>query len=151
MQHCAGFISAESLYMFRASSAHHQEYDVEWLCRNKTCTVLHKVGVSFDLYYDARKHKSKIRKIQLIADFWVRDGRGNWKWHCVGGSVLWLTTWSSATAAAAAATAATAAAAATTATAAVATAAAAAAAATAATDSLTAPWPVEKFPWFNGT
>ena len=26
MQHCAGFISAESLYMFRASSAHHQEY-----------------------------------------------------------------------------------------------------------------------------
>jgi hypothetical protein len=26
MQHCVGFISAESLYMFRASSAHHQEY-----------------------------------------------------------------------------------------------------------------------------
>jgi len=26
MQHCAGFISAESLYMFRASSAQHQEY-----------------------------------------------------------------------------------------------------------------------------
>ena len=26
MQHCAGFISAESLHMFRASSAHHQEY-----------------------------------------------------------------------------------------------------------------------------
>jgi len=26
MQHCAGFISAESLYMFRVSSAHHQEY-----------------------------------------------------------------------------------------------------------------------------
>ena len=26
MQHCAGFISAELLYMFRASSAHHQEY-----------------------------------------------------------------------------------------------------------------------------
>ena len=26
MQHCAGFISTESLYMFRASSAHHQEY-----------------------------------------------------------------------------------------------------------------------------
>ena len=22
---------------------------VEWLCRNKTCTVLHQVGVSFDL------------------------------------------------------------------------------------------------------
>ena len=26
MQHCAGFISAGSLYMFQASSAHHQEY-----------------------------------------------------------------------------------------------------------------------------
>jgi hypothetical protein len=26
MQYRAGFISAESLYMFRASSAHHQEY-----------------------------------------------------------------------------------------------------------------------------
>ena len=26
MQHCAGFISAGSLYMFRASSFHHQEY-----------------------------------------------------------------------------------------------------------------------------
>jgi hypothetical protein len=22
---------------------------VEWLCRNKSCTVLHQVGVSFDL------------------------------------------------------------------------------------------------------
>ena len=31
------------------------------LCRNETCTVLHQVGVSFDLYYDARKHKIKIR------------------------------------------------------------------------------------------
>jgi len=26
MVHCAGFISADSLYMFRASSAHHQEF-----------------------------------------------------------------------------------------------------------------------------
>jgi len=33
---------------------------VELPCRNKTCTVLHQVGVSFDLYYDARKHKIKI-------------------------------------------------------------------------------------------
>jgi hypothetical protein len=33
---------------------------VEWLCRNKTCTVLHQVGVSFHLYYEARKHKIKI-------------------------------------------------------------------------------------------
>ena len=32
---------------------------VEWLCRNKTCTALHQVGVSFDLYCDARKHKIK--------------------------------------------------------------------------------------------
>jgi len=34
MQHCAGFISAESL------------------CRNKTCTVLHQVGVLLDWYCD---------------------------------------------------------------------------------------------------
>jgi len=33
---------------------------VEWLCRNKTCILLNQVGVSFDLYYDARKHKIKI-------------------------------------------------------------------------------------------
>jgi hypothetical protein len=26
MQHCAAFISEESFYMFRTSSAHHQEY-----------------------------------------------------------------------------------------------------------------------------
>ena len=32
----------------------------EWPCRNKTCTVLHQVGVSFDLYCDSRKHKIKI-------------------------------------------------------------------------------------------
>jgi len=32
---------------------------VEWLCRNKTRTVLHQVGVLFNLYYDARKHKGK--------------------------------------------------------------------------------------------
>jgi len=32
---------------------------VEWLCRNETCTVLYQVCVSFDLYYDARKHKIK--------------------------------------------------------------------------------------------
>ena len=39
MQHCAGFIS------------------VEWLCRNKTCTVLHQVGVSFDLNLLVRKQQ----------------------------------------------------------------------------------------------
>jgi len=49
MQHSAGFISAESLY------------------RNKTCTVLHLVGVSFDLYYDARKHKIKNQRNQEIS------------------------------------------------------------------------------------
>ena len=27
---------------------------VEWLCRNKTCTVLHQVGVSFDLHLTYR-------------------------------------------------------------------------------------------------
>jgi hypothetical protein len=32
---------------------------VEWLCRNKTCKVLHQCCVSFDLYCDARKHKIK--------------------------------------------------------------------------------------------
>ena len=30
-------------------------------CRYKTCIVLDQVGVSFDLYYDARKHKIKIQ------------------------------------------------------------------------------------------
>ena len=43
---------------------------VEWLCRNKTCTVLHKVDVLFDLYYDARKHKGKITdKLVVQNDF----------------------------------------------------------------------------------
>ena len=44
---------------------------VEWLCRNKTCTVLHQVGVSFDLYCDAQKHKIKTSK---------RLGPISWKW-----------------------------------------------------------------------
>jgi hypothetical protein len=69
--------------MFRASSAHHQEYYKTGTAapgtgvivagrsshhhirdefrRNKNCTLLHQVGVLFDLYYDARKHKSKFR------------------------------------------------------------------------------------------
>jgi len=29
--------------------------------------VLHQVGVSFDLYYDARKHKIKIRSVIVVA------------------------------------------------------------------------------------
>jgi len=53
---------------------------VEWLCRNKTCTVLHQVGVLFDLYYDARKHKIKIywdytvRKTSKLYVVVVRNG-----------------------------------------------------------------------------
>ena len=35
---------------------------VEWLCKNKTCTVLHQFGVSFDLYHGARKHKIKMKR-----------------------------------------------------------------------------------------
>jgi len=43
---------------------------VEWLCRNKTYTVLHQVGVSFDLYYDARKHKiKKYNKLIIKQEF----------------------------------------------------------------------------------
>jgi len=72
------------------TSAHHQEYlktstaatgtcvivagksshvliRAETECHNLTCTVLHQVGVSFDLYYDARKHKIKIQcKVILL-------------------------------------------------------------------------------------
>jgi hypothetical protein len=54
MQHCAGFIS------------------VEWLCRNKTCTALHQVDVSFDLCYDARKHKIKISSFVLHSIFQIK-------------------------------------------------------------------------------
>jgi hypothetical protein len=50
------------LLMMSASRPKH----VEWLCRNKTCTVLHQVGVSFDLYYDARKHKRKTQSLFKI-------------------------------------------------------------------------------------
>ena len=39
---------------------------VEWPCRNETCTVLHQVGVSFDLYYDARKHKIKKKSLKHL-------------------------------------------------------------------------------------
>ena len=40
MQHCAGFISAESLYMFRASSAHHQEYLKTSTAATGTCVIV---------------------------------------------------------------------------------------------------------------
>ena len=57
---------------------------VEWLCRNKTCTVLHQVGVSFDLYYDARKHKIKIPQNHFQGKWLVRvsnryDGPSTWR------------------------------------------------------------------------
>ena len=50
MQHCAGFISAGSLYMFlnTPDDGRLRPKHVEWPCRNKTCTVLHQVGVSFE-------------------------------------------------------------------------------------------------------
>ena len=35
---------------------------VFWCGLYKTCTMLHQVGVLFDLYYNARKHKSKIKQ-----------------------------------------------------------------------------------------
>ena len=49
--------------------------NVKWLCRNKTWTVLHKVGVSFDLYYDARKHKIKIYKEVSVVPRHFSDDR----------------------------------------------------------------------------
>ena len=62
MQHYAGFISAESLYMFRASSAHHREYlklVQRPLVHVLSLQVSHHITLLFDLYYDARKHKIK--------------------------------------------------------------------------------------------
>ena len=53
MQQDADFITADFLYMFRVSCAHHQEYKmykhVEKVCSNKICTLLHYVGVLFNL------------------------------------------------------------------------------------------------------
>ena len=40
MQHCAGFISAESLYIFRAPSAHHQEYLKTGTAAPGTCVIV---------------------------------------------------------------------------------------------------------------
>ena len=39
MLHCAGFISADSLYMFRASGAHHQEYLKTGTAATGTCVL----------------------------------------------------------------------------------------------------------------
>ena len=45
---------------------------VEWPCRNKTCTVLHQVGVSFELYYDAPKHKIKIYNMEISNEYYLK-------------------------------------------------------------------------------
>ena len=51
---------AAVLVLNTPDDVHLRPKHVECLCRNKTCTVLHQVGVSFDLYCDARKHKIRI-------------------------------------------------------------------------------------------
>jgi len=48
---------------------------VEWPCRNKSCTVLHQVGVSFDLYYDARKGPNKEMRWLTYNDNTCTSGR----------------------------------------------------------------------------
>jgi hypothetical protein len=40
MLHSAGFISADSLYMFRASGAHHQEYLKTGTAATGTCVMV---------------------------------------------------------------------------------------------------------------
>jgi hypothetical protein len=40
MLHCAGFISADSLYMFRASGAHHQQYLKTGTAATGTCVMV---------------------------------------------------------------------------------------------------------------
>ena len=51
MQHRAGFISADSLYMFRASGAHHQEYLKTGTAATGTCVMVagrsshHHIGI----------------------------------------------------------------------------------------------------------
>jgi len=40
MLHCAGFISADALYMFRASGAHHQEYLKTGTAATGTCVMV---------------------------------------------------------------------------------------------------------------
>ena len=56
---------------------------VEWLCRNKTCTVLHQVGVSFDLYYDARKHKINVYLAHLFHRSILIFQLNRWIHYCV--------------------------------------------------------------------
>jgi hypothetical protein len=56
---------AAVLVLNTPDDGHLRPKHVEWPCRKKSCTVLHHVGVSFDLYYDARKHKIKTNKNYL--------------------------------------------------------------------------------------
>ena len=77
MQQDADFITADFLYMFRASCAHHQEYKI--LTRQPPVQVVMVAGGSLlrhirdetvltylNLYYDARKHKIKIKTLQIV-------------------------------------------------------------------------------------
>jgi len=56
---------------------------VEWLCRNKTCTALHQVGVSFDKYCVVWR-RSSVVKIFYMKEDWHADrpglhlGSGRW-------------------------------------------------------------------------
>ena len=102
MQHCAGFISADSgpnkemwwltcndntctsgrrTVLNTPDDGRFRPKHVEWPYRNKTCTVLHQVGVSFwmrkglegrDL--DRFRHKSRICRERLRKNH-VRDGK----------------------------------------------------------------------------
>jgi hypothetical protein len=68
MKQDGDFITADFLYMFRASCAHHQEYKI--LTLQPPVQVVMVAGGSplrhirdetaLTLYYDARKHKTKI-------------------------------------------------------------------------------------------
>ena len=53
MQHCAGFISAGSLYMFLTPTPE--------TCRNKNCTMLHQVG--FYLTYSPERTDIKVQSV----------------------------------------------------------------------------------------
>ena len=64
MQHTAGFISAESLFMFRASSAHHQEYLKTSTAATGTCVIV--VGQSPHLLIRAGPNPSKWYSLLLL-------------------------------------------------------------------------------------
>ena len=48
---------------------------VEWLCRNKACTVMHQVGVSFDLWDGSlRSHESSVCVGTALCTGWQLSG-----------------------------------------------------------------------------